>query len=131
MWQQGMARMMKVLVIDDDAAVRATIVAILKHQGYAVVTAEDGDRGMAVFRAEKPDLVITDIIMPEKEGIQTIMEMRAARPDGKIIAMSGGGRSGNIDFLKIAQQLGADDAIAKPFDPDDLRRLVARCLAAT
>ena len=120
--------MTKVLVIDDDAIVCASIVHILEDDGYEVLSAQDGLRGMAMFRSEQPDLVITDIIMPEQEGIQTITEMRKARPDAKIIAISGSGSIGNIDFLRIAQHLGASDAIAKPFDPEDLLKRVKRCL---
>jgi DNA-binding NtrC family response regulator len=120
--------MAKILVIDDDVVVRETIAEILADGGHQVVSAEDGRRGLRAFRAERPDLVITDIIMPEKEGIQTIMEMRAERPDAKIIAISGGGRIGNTDFLKIARQIGAADVIAKPFDPDDFLGCVSRCL---
>jgi CheY-like chemotaxis protein len=120
--------MTKILVIDDDAIVRETIIQILEDGGYEVVSAEDGKRGLASFRGEKPDLVITDIIMPEKEGIQTITEIRHDRPDAKVIAISGGGRIGNTDFLKIAQKLGASDVIAKPFDPDDFLNRVSRCL---
>jgi two-component system chemotaxis response regulator CheY len=120
--------MTKILVIDDDVIVRETIVQILEDGGYQVVSAEDGKRGMAAFRSEHPDLIITDIIMPEQEGIQTITEIRGVKPDAKIIAISGGGRIGNTDFLKIARHLGAFDAIAKPFDPDDLLTRVGRCL---
>ena len=120
--------MTKVLVIDDDAVVRLSIVHILEDGGYEVLAAENGLRGMAAFRSEHPDLVITDIIMPDQEGIQTINEIRSVKPDAKIIAISGSGRFGNVDFLKIAQDLGAVDAIAKPFDPDDLLRRVRRCL---
>jgi DNA-binding response OmpR family regulator len=75
---------------------------------------------MAAFRSEQPNLVITDIIMPDQEGIQTITEMCKAKPDAKIIAISGGGRIGNTDFLQIARHLGAMDIIPKPFDPDVL-----------
>jgi CheY-like chemotaxis protein len=120
--------MTKILVIDDDALVRKSIVHLLEDGGYTVLSAEDGLRGMAMFRSEQPDLVITDIIMPEQEGIQTIPEMRKAKPDAKIIAISGSGSIGNIDFLRIAQHLGASDAVAKPFDPDDLLKRVRHCL---
>jgi two-component system, chemotaxis family, chemotaxis protein CheY len=118
----------KILVIDDDLTVRSAMVQFLKDLGYDVVTAENGHRGLRMFRSEKPDLVITDIIMPEKEGIQTITEIRRERPDAKIIAVSGGGRVGNTDFLKIARSLGADDAVAKPVDPDDFTARVRRFL---
>ncbi len=120
--------MQKILVIDDDAVVRETIIQILEDYGYEVVSAEDGSRGVKLFRSERPDLVITDIIMPEKEGIQTIMEIRAECPTAKIIAVSGGGRIGNTDFLKIAQKLGATDIIAKPFDPDEFLSRISQCL---
>jgi len=119
----------KILVIDDDVVVRTAMVQFLEDLGYDVVSAEDGQRGMRLFRSEKPDLVITDIIMPEKEGIQTIAEIRRERPDAKVIAVSGGGRVGNTDFLKIARQLGATDVIAKPVDPDDFAARIERCLS--
>ena len=121
--------MTKILVIDDDVLVRKSIVHLLEGAGYQVLTAEDGARGMAIFRNEQPDLVITDIVMPEQEGIQTITEIRKAKPDAKIIAISGGGRIADTDFLRIAQVLGAMAAISKPFDPDELLALAKDCLA--
>ena len=121
--------MAKILVIDDDAVVRETIVQVLQEVGYEVLTAEDGVRGMALFRSAQPDLVITDLIMPEKEGLQTITEMLKATPDAKIIAISGGARIGTMDFLKIAEVLGAMDALRKPFDPEELLTTVKNCLA--
>jgi len=121
--------MAKILVIDDDTIVRMTIVQLLKEAGYKVLSAEDGVRGMAMFRSARPDFVITDIIMPEQEGIQTITEIRGVKPDAKIIAISGGGRIGNTDFLKIAKVLGAMAVIPKPFDPDELLTIVRDCLA--
>jgi DNA-binding NtrC family response regulator len=121
--------MTKILVIDDDALVRKSIVHLLEGAGYEVLSADDGKRGMAMFRSEQPDLVITDIVMPEQEGIQTITEMLKSKPGTKIIAISGAGRIGNTDFLKIAQALGAMDAIPKPFDPDELLTVVKNCLA--
>jgi DNA-binding NtrC family response regulator len=121
--------MTKILVIDDDALVRTTLECLLRDAGYEIATAEDGVRGMAIFRSEQPDLVITDIIMPEQEGIQTIIEMRKAKPDAKIIAISGSRRIGNADFLKMAQSLGAMDVVSKPFDADELLTIVENCLA--
>jgi DNA-binding NtrC family response regulator len=121
--------MTKILVIDDDAIVRKTIIRLLEDRGYKVLSAEDGLCGMAMFRSEQPDLVITDIIMPEQEGIQTIAEMRKTRPDAKIIAISGSGRFGDADFLKMAQSLGAMDIVSKPFDADELLTIVENCLA--
>jgi len=95
-----------------------------------VPIASDGVRGLRMFRSEQPDLVITDIIMPEKEGIETIREIRGDCPDAKIIAISGGGRIGNMDFLKVAEKVGASEIIAKPFDPTGLGNIVSRCLGA-
>jgi YesN/AraC family two-component response regulator len=80
-------------------------------------------------RGGRPDLVITDIIMPEQEGIQTITEMRKAKPDAKIIVISGSRRIGNPDFLKMARSLGAMDVVSKPFDADELLTIVKNCLA--
>jgi DNA-binding response OmpR family regulator len=120
--------MPKILVIDDDMPVRDTIVRILERKGYRVLVAADGVHGLRMFRSEQPDLVITDIIMPEKEGLETIREIRDQRPDAKILAISGGGRIGNMDFLAFAGKLGASEIMPKPFDPTDLVDRVARCL---
>jgi CheY-like chemotaxis protein len=110
----------KILVIDDDHLVRYALAKVLQRNGYDVVTASDGKRAMTVFRDEAPDLVITDIIMPEQEGIETIGLLRRERPDIKIIAISGGGRIRNVDFLEMARSLGADAVIAKPFEAEEL-----------
>jgi CheY-like chemotaxis protein len=120
--------MQKILVIDDDSLVRDTLVRVLERRGYQVLVASDGLRGLSMFRSEQPDLVITDIIMPEKEGIETIREIRGECPDAKIIAISGGARIGNMDFLDFAGKLGASEIIPKPFDPTDLVTVVSRCL---
>jgi CheY-like chemotaxis protein len=120
----------KILVIEDNVIVRNTMSRILEAAGYAVVMANDGLQGVESFRKEHPDLVISDIIMPEQEGIATIRQIIGEKPDAKIIAISGGGRIGNTDFLQIAKKMGATDAIAKPFDPDDLLDRIATCLNA-
>jgi DNA-binding response OmpR family regulator len=111
---------MKILVIDDEPGVRRTVGKILRADGHEVLTAEDGKRGMTLFCNEQPQIVITDIIMPEQEGIETIMAMRRGNPGVRIIAISGGGCVGALDVLKMAQMLGADDVIEKPFRAADL-----------
>jgi CheY-like chemotaxis protein len=121
--------MAKILVIDDDALVRAVLTSILEQVGHTVLTAEDGLRGMAMFHEERPDLVITDLVMPEQQGIQTLAKIRGEDPKAKVIVMSGSGRIGDTDFLAEAQALDANDIVAKPFDPEDLLRSVSRCLA--
>ena len=122
--------MKKVLIIDDDMRARTTMTIILKRAGFEIVTAENGAKGLACLRDEVPDLIITDIIMPEKEGIETIREILAERPGTKILAVSGGGRVGAGNTLHMAKALGATEVLAKPFGPDELIGCVARCLEA-
>jgi len=111
---------MKILVIDDDHMVRYALSKILQRNGYDVITASDGKRGMALLRDELPEVVITDIIMPEQEGIETVGLIKREHPQTKIIAISGGGRIRNVDFLEMARSLGADEVIAKPFEAEEL-----------
>ena len=118
----------RLLVIDDDAGVRVTVARILEDESYDVVTAADGARGLEMFVAELPDLVITDILMPGKDGIEVIIEMRRRRPDALIIALSGGGRIGNTGYLEVATMLGATAALGKPFEADELLALVRSAL---
>jgi DNA-binding response OmpR family regulator len=120
----------RILIIDDDLAVRDTLIAILEDRGYEVLTAVNGQEGLAVFRSQRPDLLVTDIVMPVKEGLQTIREIREERPDMKIIAISGGSRTERHDFLEIARELGAWDVVVKPFDTEDFCARVDRCLGA-
>jgi CheY-like chemotaxis protein len=120
--------MKKILVIEDNPIVRSTVGRILQAGGYEVISANDGLQGVAAFRKEHPDLVVTDIIMPEQEGIETIRQILSDRPNAKIIAISGGGRIGNTDFLQIARKVGATEVLPKPFDPDDLLQMVSNCL---
>jgi CheY-like chemotaxis protein len=120
-----------ILVIDDDAAVQKTLTAVLEGSGYEVQCADDGRHGVRAFRTRRPDLVICDIIIPDIEGIQTIMELRSLAPDCPIIAISGGARFGNCDFLRIARQLGVSGAVSKPFEINDLLQTVAAHLPAS
>jgi CheY-like chemotaxis protein len=116
-----------ILVIDDDVRVRVTIQRLLEAANFHIITAPSGQAGLKLFRAHEPALVITDIIMPEREGIETIVQMRRERPATKIIAISGGGRIVDPNFLEIAHQFGADGTLAKPFEPEQCSLLCERC----
>jgi DNA-binding response OmpR family regulator len=121
---------MRILVIDDDVAVLRTTEMILMDAGYECLTASDGEAGLQLFRTSPPNLVITDIIMPRKEGIETIIAIRRQQPKAKIIAMSGGGRTRNKELLSVAASMGANGVLSKPFEPDELVALVERTLSA-
>jgi len=108
--------MARILVIDDDVQVLATLRKMLEREGYEVETASDGMQGIKCYRENPADLIITDLIMPEKEGIETIMELRRDFPDVKIIAMSGGGRNNPNAYLGIADHLGVQYTFAKPVE---------------
>lgn len=121
--------MKSILVIDDDNDVRKCIRNILEQAGYSVLEAENGIVGMDIFRRDKADLVIVDLFMPEKEGIETIIELRKEFPDQKIIAISGGIPGyGPDNFLNIAQKLGADSSLDKPFNMAQLIDAVEKLL---
>lgn len=120
-----------ILVVDDDAEILRQIGAALTTAGYDVHTAADGALALRRFHAVAPDLVLIDIIMPNREGLETIMAMRKAQPGVKIVAMSGGGRIGPNEFLNLARHLGADAVIAKPFRLAAVVALIESTLGAT
>ncbi len=120
----------KVLIIDDEEFVRLTLGQILKKAGFDVIDAANGELGLRKLRQGPVDLVITDIIMPEKEGIETIIEIRRDYPDLPIVAISGGGRSGNTDFLKVAKAFGAKETLQKPFRVNEVLDAVHGALGA-
>ncbi len=108
--------MARILVIDDNDTVRLSMRLALEDADHEVDEAPDGAAGLEHLRRHVPDLVVTDIFMPEKEGLETIDEIRRDYPAVKIIAISGGGRIEPQDYLDIAKQLGADRSLIKPFD---------------
>ena len=120
--------MSRILIIDDDIQVRAMLRQMLERSGYDVTDAPDGEAGMMLQRKEPAELVITDIIMPEKEGIETIMELRKEFPAVKIIAISGGGRIGPKDYLEMAERLGASRTMRKPIPRQELLDTVCELL---
>ena len=119
---------MKVLVIDDDAGMRFTIARILRSGGYEVEMADGGEHGLALFRKDRPDLVICDLIMPHRSGIETIVQIRCESPAMKIIAISGGDQVMNADGLATALESGANEVIVKPFHAEEMLILVATLL---
>jgi len=109
-----------VLLIDDDPAVLESLGLLLEAWGFRVLTARNGAHGLEVFRAQSPAVVVTDIMMPEQDGIGTMLQMRRERPDVKIVAISGGGKVDSSDYLAVAEQLGADAALQKGVDNEAL-----------
>ena len=105
----------RILVVDDDDQLREMLRKMLEKAGYEVIEAADGKEALNLQEKSPSDLMITDIIMPEKEGIDTIMDFRMNYPQVRIIAMSGGGRIGPTEYLDMAEKLGADKTFAKPF----------------
>ena len=121
--------MTRIVVIDDEEPVRAMLCDVLEEEGYEVAQAGDGWGGLQLLTIAPTDLVITDILMPDKEGIETIREIRDDHPNVGIIAMSGGGAVGNLDFLQLARDFGAAEVLEKPIRIDKLLDAVARVLA--
>jgi DNA-binding NtrC family response regulator len=122
------ARMARILAIDDDEAIRTLLRDVLTREGHEVLLARNGVEALKAFTADPCELVITDIIMPDKEGIETIVELRRHDPQVPIIALSGAG-TGGFDYLRFAKKLGATHTLAKPVRISDLRQIVAECLA--
>lgn len=123
--------MPRILVVEDDGPFRQMVRKILERAGYDVEEAKDGNAALVRFREQASDLVITDLVMPDKEGIETIMELRSVDPEVKIIAMSGGGRLKPEVTLAMARGLGARLTLAKPFSPQDLLGAVAEVLGGS
>ena len=117
--------MARILVIEDDQDVREMLKTLLERNNYEVLIAADGKEGTDLYRKEPADVVITDIIMPEKEGIETILELQKDFLDIKIIAISGGGMGMAEDYLKAASNLAnVKYTFTKPFDHDEMLRAI-------
>lgn len=119
-----------VLVIDDDDAVRDAVEFMLVSFGFSASTAENGKEAMHHCQQRRPDLVITDILMPEMEGIETILSLQKTYAGLPILAMSGGVGGAHKEYLRMAGKLGAAATLAKPFGADELLAAVERCRIA-
>ncbi|MGI6657454.1 MAG: response regulator [Desulfobulbus sp.] len=119
---------MRVLVIDDDEQMRVLLRQVMEWAGYEVMEAGNGRDGLQLQYHRPADLIITDLIMPEQEGLETITRLRKDYPTLKIIAISGGGRIGPDAYLPAARELGADRVFSKPFDIRELTDAVRELL---
>ena len=120
---------MKVLIIEDDDLLRGQMARRFRQAGFEVREATDGELGVRAAHRWEPDVVVTDLLMPNKEGLETIRELRASRPDLPVVAVSGG-MHGMVDYLKIAKMLGAKACFHKPFKFPELIEAVRRVVDA-
>ncbi len=120
--------MPRILLIEDDEGTRSMLRRTLQHASYDTLEAEDGRVGLKLLSEHSVDLVITDIIMPEVEGIELIRNLRANKPNLPIIAISGGGRMGPEGYLNLAKTIGAAKVLAKPFEMEELLSAVKELL---
>ncbi len=121
--------MESILIIDDDLPICQLLTGALVRKAYSVRSAANGIEGIQLYRAQPADLVITDMVMPEQDGLSTIMELRRISPHVRIIAMSGGLIQTPKLYLQFAEKLGADRVLLKPFRLEDLLSTVAEVLA--
>ncbi|HLQ36671.1 MAG TPA: response regulator [Planctomycetota bacterium] len=117
-----------ILIIEDDDSLRKMLRLTLAKMGHTVAEAQNGKEGLAIHGKAPADIVLTDLIMPEMEGLETIMRLRRTHPGVKIIAMSGGGRGKAIDYLQAAKWMGAAQVLAKPFSEKDLAAAIEGAL---
>lgn len=120
--------MKQILVIDDDPTIRLIYDRFLAGQGYAVLCAEDGSEGLRLLESENPDLVITDIMMPNTDGLEVVLSMREKHPDIPVIAISGGMAAVPMDFLPVVKKFGACKVLYKPVVLTDLLAAVEAVL---
>ena len=116
----------RILVVDDNEDLRNTIGALLQADGFDVALAADGQAALAEHQATPADVVLTDLFMPDKDGIETIVELRRLSPQLKIVAMSGWTSTQGSDYLQVAREIGASVTLQKPFDPAELSRVLRR-----
>jgi len=122
--------MTSIIVIDDDPQINSLLKDVLEFEGYHVLTAQRADEGLHYLKTTTIELVITDVLMPDKEGLETIRELREHYPQTKILAISGGLTKSGVDVLEIAKRLGANRVLRKPFDVQDLIKSVRLLLNA-
>lgn len=116
--------MRTILIVEDDEQLRAMLKLILLESGYAVLEAATGNEVEVIYQQQHPDLVITDLLMPDKDGLEVIMDLRRTDQDVKIIAISGSSSKNSANYLSLAQKLGARGTLTKPFTPEEFLEAV-------
>lgn len=122
--------MLNVMIIEDDEQLRKMLQIMIEKEGYSVEVASNGEEAIKLFKTQPSELIITDLLMPEKDGLETIMEVKRDNPHVKIIAVSGGGQVGSKTYLKVAERLGAQHIFSKPFKRTDLLEAVASLIGS-
>jgi DNA-binding response OmpR family regulator len=122
--------MPNILIIEDNRDLRLTLTWMLQDEGYNVLNAPDGEKGMELSQETPIDVVITDIFIPEKDGLEIIRDLKETFPLTKIIAISGGGGSGHTEYLEVARMFGAQKVFEKPVDINDLLDAIKELLDA-
>ncbi len=120
--------MARILIVDDESQIRKMLRQMFEREGFEVSVASNGMQGIKAYRENPADLIITDIIMPVKEGVEMIMELKKDFPDAKIIAISGGRRIGPDEYLKIAERIGVNRTFKKPLEREELLKAVKEIL---
>lgn len=124
--------MAKILIVDDEQQIRTMLSHILARDEHELIMAENGQQGCNLYREHHPDIVITDLVMPNKNGIDMILELKSEFPDIRVLAISGGGGiTGSFDYLPIAKLVGAMHILKKPFNLEELKTAVKDILATS
>ena len=122
--------MTRILLVDDDDLSRGAVHRMLERAGYVVWSTGQGSQAVVRYQTDPVDLVITDLIMPDKDGLELIQELRKADPNVRILAISGGGRVGADEYLSVARKFGALEVLPKPFSGQELKQAVERSLSS-
>ncbi len=122
--------MARILIVDDDEAIRDSMGLVLERMNYEVVLAENGDAAVRCYSSARPDIVITDLLLPVKDGIEIIRDIRRIDPEARIVAMSGGGESAESRLLALTKEFGAVETLSKPFRMAQLVAVIERALKA-
>jgi CheY-like chemotaxis protein len=117
-----------ILIVEDDKDLREMLKVSLLKRKYTVLEASNGNEALLRFKPQITDLVITDLIMPDEDGLKVIMKIKGIKPSIKVIAMSGGGKAGPGNYLNLAKALGADEIFPKPFSVNDLLKKIDNLL---